>query len=152
MAVIDPWDESAGALIHHGIELKRGVNIRDHLHRAKMRIIELEILFKEDVPREDLPAPMILLDACMLVYNKYPFSDEIISGKEFAAQVNLLRGKLKSYPDSVFKKMREIRNGEHPPLEVSWVNVDSPKKSLYKKPRPSAKPEEFVQETISFEE
>ena len=149
MAVTDPWDEASGAIIHHGIELKRGVNIRNHLKRLKMRVIELEILFKEDVPKENLPKPMLLIDACMEVYHKYPYGNEIISGKKFAEQVNLLRGKLKAYPDSVFKKMREIRNDEHLPLSISWINVESPKKSLYKKPKLFEY--DTVQEILSFE-
>lgn len=149
----DRWSNIGGALVHHSIELKRGINIKDHLHRAKLRIIELEILFKEDIPKEDLPKPMILLDACMQVYNKYPYSDDIILGIEFANQVNLLRGKSKAYPDSVFKKMREIRNKEHLPLEVSWECVDSPSKSFYKKPDRRKKPRvigKSIQEILNF--
>ena len=153
----DPWDESAGALVHHAVELKRGVNIKDHLHRAKMRIVKLEILFKEDVPKKDLPQAMKVIDGFMHVYNQYPFSDNYISGTKFADQVKLLIGRPKTHTDSILKKGRELRNGEHEPFypKISWENADSPKKSLYQKkdrrvvPR---QPKEFVQETINFEE
>ena len=128
------WEDAGGALIHHGIQLQKGINVEDHLRRAKLRIIELEILSKQDVAKKDLSKPMTLIDACMIVYNKHPYGDDIIPGIEFAAQFNLLRGKYKAYPDSVFKKMREIRNGEHYFLNVSWECVDAHSKSLYKKP------------------
>ena len=152
----DPWDVSTGALIHHALELKKGVNIKSHLHRAKMRLIELDVLFKEDVPKEDLPPEVILLDACMMVYDKYPFSDDLIPLKKFAEKVNLITGK-NAYPGSIAKKMREVRNGGHPPYEIYWECIGSHKKSLYRKQKPLEEKipikksiEKSVQETLKF--
>jgi len=122
---MDDWQESVGSLVYHALQLQKGINIKDHLLRAKKRIIQLEMLL--GTTAEEKKANMTMKEAFWIVYNKLPYGQ--FSGTKFAKQVIFITGRLDAHKDSVLRKLREFRDSG----EINCINIDAPAKSIYEK-------------------
>ena len=133
------WEESAGALIYHGIELKRGINAKDHIQRAKLRIIELECLC--DISAAEKKSRMTMEEAFLIVYNKLPYGK--FSGTQLAKRAIFLTGRMDAHKDSVLRPLRRLRKNE----KINCPNIGAPKNSIYEKKRLE---ETAIQDELKF--
>ena len=105
------WFNAGGALIYHALQLQKGINVIDHIRRAKLRIIELEML--TGITADEKKKNMSMKEAFWLVYDKLPFG--MFSGTQFAKQCIFLTGKLDAHKDSILRPLREFRDD-------GWIN------------------------------
>jgi len=119
------WFNAGGALIYHALQLQKGINVIDHIRRAKLRIIELEML--TGITADEKKKNMSMKEAFWLVYDKLPFG--MFSGTQFAKQCIFLTGRLDAHKDSVIRVLREFREEGL----INAPNIEAPFKSLYMK-------------------
>lgn len=105
------WFNAGGALIYHALQLQKGINVIDHIRRAKLRIIELEML--TGITADEKKKNMSMKEAFWLVYDKLPFG--MFSGTQFAKQCIFLTGRLDAHKDSILRPLREFRDD-------GWIN------------------------------
>jgi len=119
------WFDCGGALIYHGIQLQKGIDVVDHIRRAKLRIIEIEML--TDISAAEKKRNMTMKEAFWIVYEKLPFG--VFSGTKFAKQCIFLTGRLDAHKDSILRPLREFRaNGD-----INCPNIGAPMHSIYEK-------------------
>ena len=119
------WRDAGGALIYHGIQIQKGIAVEDHIRRAKLRIIELEML--TGITAKEQKSNMTMKEAFWLVYEKLPLG--VFSGTQFAKQCIFLTGRLDAHKDSVLRPLREFRELG----SINCPNIGAPMHSIYEK-------------------
>jgi len=123
---INEYDDNAGALIYHGMEIKKGINVKDHIKRAKIRLLNLEMILNDANITEEKESTMTNSEAFWIVYDRLPFNQEF-PGVKFSDRCRFLTGRPKAYSDSFMRLIRKFRAEGL----INCLNVGSPKNSIY---------------------
>jgi hypothetical protein len=125
------WQESCGALLHHIIQMQKGVDSANHLRRAKGRLIQLERLVNKDpIPADEDELRQFVADGALSVYDGLAIG-ELFYGIQMKKDVGFLIDREYVFADTVMHSLRDARlRGD-----IDYERVGSKCKSTYRKLR-----------------